>query len=113
MNTTLRRITLLQSHLNKHTLPTIGSSFSTATNMVNRSELKAEVQKNVKDNFVMVYSKSYCPVSRHLALLSSRRVADVVSMVTALQSYQDPLGIIEGKARRGKDLQGHRVRHIP
>lgn len=68
--TTLRRLTLLTHHLAppKHhlaQLPTIGSSLSRSNaTMVDRSQLQSEIEKNVKDNFVMVYSKSYCPVRR-------------------------------------------------
>lgn len=41
----------------------LSSTFSTSA-PVNMSGAKQLVQQEIKDNFVMVFSKSYCPVSR-------------------------------------------------
>jgi uncharacterized protein (UPF0333 family) len=80
MNTSLKRLTSFRAHL--FSVPTpfaqaniasrttqldkIGSAISTTrpvTTSATMSDYKNEVDAAIKDNFVMVFSKSYCPVS--------------------------------------------------
>jgi hypothetical protein len=73
--------------------------------MVDRSALKSEIQKNVKDNFVMVYSKSYCPVRRALVPCSCRTEHRLIGLPVCsgdwvvLQRHQTAVGKLEGQAR--------------
>jgi hypothetical protein len=49
----------------------LSSTFSTSS-PVNMSGAKQLVQKEIQDNFVMVFSKSYCPVSSDATLSNLR-----------------------------------------
>jgi hypothetical protein len=52
------------------------------------SGAKQLVQKEIKDNFVMVFSKSYCPVS--FSFIASITATDIC-LFTVLLSYQEAL----------------------
>ena len=88
MNSSLRRLSQLRAHLlsvptplsqprqafstlsPSHETAKIGALLSTtqarpvSTSTTTMSDYKNEVDAAIKDNFVMVFSKSYCPVSR-------------------------------------------------
>lgn len=86
MSTALRRVTQIRTHLAATAVPTSSTTTTTARqatlasrpftsspiigssqSTVNMSDVKLEVDQAIKDNFVMVFSKSYCPVSLSLS----------------------------------------------